>query len=82
VNGADAFDGAPEVPHEDDVAIDVTQQVVPRDGLGARKHIIQPFCALLVAFNMRLVPQSEFLRDFRRAFLITEKNYLDLGMKA
>ncbi len=79
---ADAFDGAPEVLHEDNVAIDVTQQLVPRDGLRARKHIIQPFCAPVVALDVRFVAHSKFLRGFRGAFVIPEEDDFDLGVEA
>jgi hypothetical protein len=52
-----------------------------RDGLGPGEEIVQALGAPLVAFDVRLVPQSEFLRGFGGAFVPAKENDLDAGMK-
>src|SRR5712664_425671 len=81
VHGAHALDGAAEILHQDDVAIDVTEQLMPRDGLGPGEKIVQALGAQLVARDVRLVAKSEFLRDFGGAFVVAKENDFDLGMK-
>src|SRR5260370_806849 len=51
------------------------------DGLGAGKELLHPLGAELVALNERLVVESEFLRGFGSARVITEENHFDAGME-
>ena len=78
---ADAFEGAPEILHQDDVAIDVAEGVVARDGLGTGKEIVEALGAPLVALGVGLVTESELPSGFGGTFVVTEENDFDLGMK-
>jgi len=79
--GADALEGAPEILHQYNVAIDVAEDLIPRYGLRLREEIVQPLGAPLVALDLRLVAQSEFLRGFGGAFVRAKENDFDLRMK-
>jgi hypothetical protein len=54
---------------------------MPRDGLRPREHKVQTLGAPLVALDVRLVPQSEFLRSFGGAFVRAKEYDLDPGMQ-
>ncbi len=55
VHGLYALDGAPEIPHQDDVAIDVAEDLIPSYGLRLGEEIVQPLGTPLVAFHVRFV---------------------------
>ena len=67
--------GDHKIPHQQNVAIDVAEQIVSRDGLSARKHKIQSLCSKLGALYVWFVVQPQLLGRFRRAFLIAKPNH-------
>ena len=52
-----------------------------RDFLGAVKKMIQILWTFFVPLHFRFVPQAEFLANFSGAFLVSEQDYLDLGVE-
>ncbi|PYT62378.1 MAG: hypothetical protein DMG35_07725 [Acidobacteria bacterium] len=64
-----------KILHQNDVAIDVAENIVPRDLLRPAKHGVQSLGAQFVALDAGLVAKSQFLRCLRRAFLIPEQNH-------
>jgi hypothetical protein len=51
------------------------------DFLGAVKKIVQILGTLFVPLHFRFVAEAEFLANFGCAFLVSEQDYLDLGVE-
>ena len=68
-----ALQRMPEVLHQNDVAVDVAQNLVPRDRSRRREHIMQPLGPILVALHVRPEAQTQLPRGFGRALLIANK---------
>jgi hypothetical protein len=70
-----------KIQHQDDVAIDVAQDLVLGDGLGAGKEIVHSLGAEFVALHERLVTQAELKACFGSARIIAKENHFDAGME-
>src|SRR5213082_592359 len=70
-----------KIPHQQNVAIDVAEQIVPRDGLRPAKHVVQSLCSKLVAIEVRFVAQPRLFCRFGRALLIAKQNHFHFGVQ-
>src|ERR1700676_1386429 len=70
-----------KVRRQHDVAIAVTQNLVPRNLLRPQKHPIQPLAPEFIAFHPRLLPHNHFPWKFPRSFLITKQNHFHVRMQ-
>lgn len=77
----DSLESPAELRKLDDIAVRIAEILVPRDFLGAGKHIIQVFHSGLVPFGVPLVPHAQLHADFRGAVLVAEKDHFDIGME-
>jgi hypothetical protein len=82
VGGGDGAEGGAEIVEEEDVAVDVAEDIVPRNLLSLGEHVVEPLGAELTALDVRLVAEAEFAGDFRGAFIGAEENDFDFGMEA
>jgi hypothetical protein len=60
-------------------AIDVAEQLVPGDGPRTAKHKIKPLGAKLVALDMGLMPDLQFVSRLSSAFFVAKEN--DFGLR-
>lgn len=81
MRGADACDGGREIGQQDDVAIDVAEDLVAGDGLGAGEKVVQALGAVLVALDVRLVAESKFPGGFGGAIIGAKKDDLDVWVQ-
>jgi hypothetical protein len=73
---AHSFQRLAEVWEQNDVAVAVAQQVVPRQFLRLREDVIEPLTPKLVALDVRLVAQPELASCLRRTRIIAKQNHL------
>src|SRR5262249_33088407 len=72
-----SIERASKIIHQNNVAVDITEDPVPCDRACRGEHVVQTFRALLAAFHVRFVADAEFPRDISGALVVTEKNHLD-----
>src|SRR5690349_9628637 len=79
--GPHAFDGAEKVAGKNDVAIDVTEHGVTRNGLCPSEHVVEEICPELVALDMSFVADAEIAGGLGGALFVAEEDYLDIRMQ-
>src|SRR6516225_9955142 len=70
-----------ETLHQHYVAIDIAEQIMPRDRLGTGKHKIQPLSAELVSLHLRLMPDLKFASRLGSAFFVAKENHFNLRVE-
>jgi len=75
-----ALQRSPEVLHQNDVAVDVAQNVVPCEGARRCEHVIQPLGPILVAFHVVFMAQAQLPSRFGSVFLIPKQNHFHSRM--
>src|SRR5208282_4227085 len=79
--GRKSRDGSQEIAGQNDVAIDVAEDVVARDLLGAAENGAQTLRAILPTLDRGFVAQTQFAADLRGARIVAEENHLHVRMQ-
>src|SRR5262249_22909311 len=75
------LNGSKKIEHKNDVAIHITNEVVPGDRLRLSKHVVEAIRPKFAALDMRFIPNAQLLRRLGRSFVVAEKNHLDIRMQ-
>lgn len=75
------FDGMPKVPHEQDVAIHVTKNIVSGELLGLVKDAGQIIRSIPVFLNGRDVPDPQLAAGCSGALFVAEQDHFHIGME-
>src|SRR5258708_732978 len=70
-----------EGTRENDVAVDVTDDIVARDLLTSTKHIVESFGAERIAIHVGFVMKAELAGDFGCSGVVPKKNHFNPWIK-